>query len=284
MIKNTKADRADLFRARLTEAIARAGSNRSALARAAGVDRSTIAQLLADDGPRMPNAHLAAACAEALGVSADWLLGLTDRPERPGDVIAQAISMTDAARTIADDQLMDWHREAAGYKIRHVPATLPDLVKTKAVLSYEFAGAAIGSPEKRHEGGQTQLAYERRPETDTEVCSSLQSVEALARGEAIWRELPKSARREQLARMAALTRELYPTFRWFLFDARQRFSAPLTIFGPLRAAIYLGERYIVLNSRETVATLARHLDGLIRAAIVQPHEVSERFASLAAAV
>ena len=30
----------------------------------------------------LPNAHLAAECAQALGVSADWLLGLTERPER----------------------------------------------------------------------------------------------------------------------------------------------------------------------------------------------------------
>ena len=46
--------------------------------------------------------------------------------------------MTDAARTIADDQLLDWHREAAGYKIRHVPATLPDIFKTEAVLRWEY--------------------------------------------------------------------------------------------------------------------------------------------------
>ena len=274
-----------LFRERLLEVIARSRLSRSAFAERCGFDRSTLSQILSDPTGRLPRADTLLAIGRAEQVSLDWLLGLSaDGGPIVADLVEQADVEFAGSAAPSDEMLAQWRVEALGYKIRHVPATLPDLVKTKAVLSYEFAGAAIGSPEKRHEGGQTQLAYERRPETDTEVCSSLQSVEALARGEAIWRELPKSARREQLARMAALTRELYPTFRWFLFDARQRFSAPLTIFGPLRAAIYLGERYIVLNSRETVATLARHFDGLIRAAIVQPHEVSERFASLAAAV
>ena len=83
-----KRDRADLFRTRLAAQMAATGMNRSALARACGVDRSTVAQLLAKGGARMPNAHLAAECASALGISADYLLGLTDRPERAGDLLA----------------------------------------------------------------------------------------------------------------------------------------------------------------------------------------------------
>lgn len=274
-----------VFRERLLEVIDRTGLSRSAFAQRCGFDRSTLSQILSDPTGRLPRADTLLAIGRAEQVSLDWLLGLSsDGGPIVADLVEQADVEFAGSAAPGDEMLAQWRAEALGYKIRHVPATLPDLVKTKAVFDYEFREAAVGSPERRHEGGQTQLAYERRPETDTEVCSSLQSVEALARGEAIWRELPADARREQLARMAALTRELYPTFRWFLFDARKRFSAPLTIFGPLRAAIYLGERYIVLNSRATVATLARHFDGLIRAAIVQPHEVSERFAALAAAV
>jgi len=54
--------------------------SRSELARATGVDRSTIGQLLNSDLPRLPNAQLAADAASELGVSTDWLLGLTGRP------------------------------------------------------------------------------------------------------------------------------------------------------------------------------------------------------------
>ena len=75
-----KEERARLFRHRLSARMAATGMSRSALARACGVDRSTIAQVLGGaDDLRLPNAHLAAQCASALGVSADWLLGLSER-------------------------------------------------------------------------------------------------------------------------------------------------------------------------------------------------------------
>jgi hypothetical protein len=58
---------------------ARAGPNSPA---AIGVDRSTVSQLLSAEGARLPNAQVVAECAAALGVTADWLLGLSDRPEQ----------------------------------------------------------------------------------------------------------------------------------------------------------------------------------------------------------
>ena len=73
--------------------------------------------------------------------------------------------------------------------------------------------------------------------------------------------------------MIALLDELYPRFRWFLFDGLRNFAAPYTIFGPLRAALYLGGMYFVLNSTEHVRVLTQHFDTLIRAALVQPPHV-----------
>ena len=81
-----KRIRADVFRTRLQEAMSLKKVTRSALSRAANVDRSTIGQLLKNDYPRLPNAQLAADIAGALSVSTDWLLGLTNRPEAPGDI------------------------------------------------------------------------------------------------------------------------------------------------------------------------------------------------------
>ena len=129
-----KRRRASLFRERLIEVMSVKGMTKSGLSRAANVDRSTIGQLLKNDQPRLPNAQLAADAANALGVSTDWLLGLTNRPETPGDIIAAALSLSPAERTSADEQLLEWHHEAAGYKVRHVPATLPDILKTKRII------------------------------------------------------------------------------------------------------------------------------------------------------
>ena len=83
-----KEERADLFRKRVSERMAASGLSRSGLARECGVDRSTVAQLLNGDDPRLPNAHLAADFASALGVSADWLLGLTERSETAADLLS----------------------------------------------------------------------------------------------------------------------------------------------------------------------------------------------------
>ena len=55
-----KRIRADVFRTRLQEAMSLKKVTRSALSRAANVDRSTIGQLLKNDYPRLPNAQLAA--------------------------------------------------------------------------------------------------------------------------------------------------------------------------------------------------------------------------------
>ena len=60
------------------EAMSVKGVTKSGLPKAAHVDRSTIGQLLKSDQPRLPNAQLAADAAKALGVSTDWLLGLTN--------------------------------------------------------------------------------------------------------------------------------------------------------------------------------------------------------------
>ncbi|NNG02912.1 MAG: transcriptional regulator, partial [Inquilinus sp.] len=50
-------------------------------------------------------------------------------------------------------------------------------------------------------------------------------------------------------------------------------SVPVTIFGPLRAAIYVGQAYIVFNSTEHIRVLTHHFDSLIRGAVVQPTDV-----------
>ena len=117
-----KRDRARLFRDRLASAMAMAGRSQASLARAVGVDRSTLSQLLMADSTRLPNAQVVAECASALGVSCDWLLGLSDRRESAAELIAAAMTMTEAPRALVDERIFGWHQEAEGYKIRHVPA------------------------------------------------------------------------------------------------------------------------------------------------------------------
>jgi transcriptional regulator with XRE-family HTH domain len=261
-----KRDRAGLFRDRLARAMAEKSVTQSGLSRDAGVDRSTISQLLSGDGARLPNAQLVAECAAALGVSADWLLGLTERPERMADLLATSLTMTEAPRALIDETIFGWHQEAAGYKIRHVPATLPDMLKTRAMLRWEYEPQLGRTAEQAIGASEDRLAWMARSGSDYEMALAIHELEAFARAEGYYRGLPAAIRAEQIARLRDLYGELYPGLRIYLFDARRVFSAPVTVFGPLLAVLYLGRHYIAFRDSARVASFAQHFDWLVREA------------------
>lgn len=268
-----------LFQDRLDQAIIQQRISRANLAKRAGIDRSTLTQLLASENTRLPRADTAAALAEALQVSLDWLLGLSAEPRDLATVLHESLEVAMRPQTIADEHLARWHEEAAGYKIRYVPATLPDLTKTDRVLRHEFAEDAAKTAEQAIAASRGKLAYSRLPETDMEICLSRQTLEGFARGEGHWRTLPVEIRIEQLSFIAKLCEELYPKLRVYLFDEMTHYSAPYTVFGPLRAAVFIGQMYFVFNSTEHIHVLTRHFDDLIRAAVVRAHETA-RFVGL----
>jgi len=263
-----------LFRERLQALINDLGDTQAAFARRIGIDRSTLSQLLSGHDDRLPRADTVAAVAQTCQVSADWLLGLSQETAADQAIVGPPLEVATGAADPANDRLKAWHAEAAGYKVRYAPTTLPDLLKTEAVNRYEYGDSRGLSFKAAERGAFDRLDYSRRPENDVEIVSSIQSLESFARGEGIWRGLETSARREQLEHIARLTEELYPTLRWFLFDARERYAPPVTIFGPLRAVLYAGEVYFVFNSRDHIRLLTEHFDSLIRSAVIQPPEVS----------
>lgn len=262
-----RRNRAALFRARLAQAMAQRGQTQSGLARAAGVDRSTISQILAQ-GTRLPGAQLAADCAQALGISADWLLGLTDRPEPLADLLATSLSITEAPRALFDETIFAWHREAAGYKVRHVPATLPDMLKTPALAEWEYRPQLGRTAEQAIGAFQDQLSWMRTARSDYEIAMPLHELDAFAAGAGYYAGLAAEIRREQIDRLIALSAQLYPSLRIYLFDARRVFSSPVTVFGPLLAVIYLGRHYLAFRDSARVASISQHFDWLVREAAV----------------
>ncbi len=276
-----KRDRAVMFRARLAEAMAERGINRSALARATGVDRSTISQILGD-GTRLPNAQLAADCAAALGISADWLLGLAARPEPLADLLATSLTVTEAPRALIDETIFGWHREAAGYKIRHVPATLPDMLKTRGMVEWEYRPQLGRTAEQALGAFEDRLAWMRGARSDYEIALPLHELEAFTGGTGYYDGLPLALRRAQLDRLIELTEQLYPSLRLYLFDARRVFSAPVTVFGPLLAVVYLGRHYLAFRDSVRVASIAAHFDWLVKEAAFSAREVPDHLRGLRA--
>jgi transcriptional regulator with XRE-family HTH domain len=270
-----RRDTVAIFRARFLEALESAGLNRSELARRTGVDRSTLSQLLSPDNDRLPRADTVAAIASVLKVSLDWLLGLSHEAKSGADVLQESLQFTPSARTPVDENLARWHVEAAGYKIRYVPATLPDLIKTEDVMRFEYHDYVAKSADQAIAASHGRLAYTRLPDTDMEICMPRQSLEAFSRGEDRWRGLAPETRIAQLEKMAEIADELYPSLRINLFDAKTHYSAPYTIFGPGRAAVYVGQMFFVFTTTPHIRVLMRHFDELVRAATVQATETAD---------
>ena len=269
------------FRERLPVVMARTGLSPTAYARAVGIDRSTLSQLLSPEHERLPRAETLSAIAALAGVSVDWLLGLTSR-ERPGADVIEPVRIEGGAHSPMDDRFLRWYAEAeaAGYRIRSVPRSFPDFLKSADVLRYEYARW----PEV-DEAETARWAAERRErmrasELSQVCCVPLQAIQAFAHGTGQWDGLKADTRREQLIEMATICDALYPSLSFHLYDIRQTYSGAFTVFGLQRAMLYIGALFFVFTATEHVRALNRRFDDLVRAAVVQPAEVSQVFARL----
>jgi len=266
-----KRQLAEVFRARLQTVFDRARVSQAAFAEVIGIDRSALSLLLSGRMVRLPRVETLLAIAERHAVTIDWLLGVSQDEGVTGALLSSGFIET--TEEDGASLLMRWHAEAAGAKIRYVPARIPDLLRTTEVIAYE-AAAAHQSPLAQVEDAAFRLEYNRAAGTDMECCMPLQTLEQFAAGAGIWSGLSKAVRQAQLVHMATLIDELYPSFRLFLFDGRERFSIPYTIFGSTRVAIFAGQMYLVLSSAETIRTMQRQFEGLIRHTRTHAHEAA----------
>ena len=273
-MKASKRNICETFKLRLASLIARSGLSVSAFSKRCGLDRSALSQFLNDGSLRLPRSETLVSIAASENVSVDWLLGLSQDEA----VVGEVSSVFDIEHASAEQDrslLAEWHTEAAGYKIRYAPSSLPDLVRTPAVVNYEFGEKQSVQTRDKTEFAREQLDYSRLPETDMEVVMPFQRLENLASGKDIWNGLLRGQRQAQLAHMIHLIEELYPTFRLFLYDGRKHYLSPFTIFGPKRAAVYLGDMYMVINSVEHIRQLTRRFDEAIRLASIPPDRTSD---------
>ena len=276
-----KQDRATLFRERTREAMLAGGLTQARLAETAGVDRSTVSALLGASMPRLPNAQVVAEVAAALGVSADWLLGLADTPASIGEILSRSLEVRAASHDPVDTQIDRWYEEARGTKIRNVPSSLPAIVKTEAVLRVEYGDADRRTSAAAPPGMTDGLSADGSPDasdlarrvagSDLELCLPRQRLQALAAREGLWAGLTRQDVERQLARLAALHTTLYPRVRIYLYDAARHYSAPITVFGAQRAVVYLGRSYFAFTTSEHIVELTAQFDLLVRDAAVEAH-------------
>lgn len=269
MASPDKRDIAKIFRERLAQLVSRETGGLSGFAREAGIDRSALNQFLHGASPRLPRAETLCRIAEARGVPVDWLLGLSNTTE-VGQAIAPTVEIETAFHEDGTNPLDRWRQEAVGQKIRYVPAGLPDMLALPEAMDIDIEPARAVA---RRVQGANILTDVQTNDSDLEIAMPRQTLDDLAEGNGVWRDLDQPVRHRQLIRMAELCERHYPRMRLHLFDARRTYSAPFTVFGKHRAALYLGRNYLVLTASDQIRALAAHFDALLREAVIGPDRV-----------
>ena len=205
------------FRERLQALLDEERGGVAGFLRETGIDRSALSQFLDPGIDRMPRAETLRRIAEARGVTADWLLSLTNAPEGRQEV-TPSVQIESAELPEGGSPIDRWRREAAGMKLRYVPSSLPDMLG----LADDAPGpgpAPAGKPEK-------VLGGFRLGDMDVEIAMPVQTLQDLSKGASLWRGVDPVLRRRQLVHMAATCAEAYPTLRLHLYDGRRNLPRP----------------------------------------------------------
>ena len=147
-------------------------------------------------------------------------------------------------------------------------------------MEWEYAPTINRGPGQAIAAAEARLDWMRASESDYEIALPLHEIRAFALGQGYYDGLPAQLRREQLDWLLRVHDQLYPTLRLFLYDARRVYSAPITIFGPKLAAIYLGRYYVAFRDRDRVRAVTRHFDWLVREATHSARDVPAVLARL----
>jgi len=273
-----KRDLAAGFRERFRQIVAAETDGLSGFISDIGIDRSALSQFLDPRHDRLPRAETLRRIAEARGVSVDWLLCLENAPEGR-QTLSTSYQIESASAEDGSSPLDRWHGEAEGHKIRYVPSRLPDMLEMPKPSGQN--GQDIPLKNSETENVLSGLDHEDR---DIEVAMPIQVIEDLAQQRGLWRAAPAELCKAQLEFMARTCADHYPALRVHLYDGAQVFSAPFTVFGKLRAALYVGESYLVITAPEQVRAFVRRFDFLVRQSIVNPDVVHETFTQLASEI
>lgn len=238
---------------------------------AAQIDRSALSQLRDPKQDRLPRAETLRRIAAATGVSIDWLLCLENAREGRQEITHSSALL--GRELLADDQSSDqaplsrWRAEAAGHKLRYVPAKLPDMLS----LSANADGA------RSEEAILTDFDLDAM---DLEIAMPIQVLETLAQCQGDWRATPAETARRQISHMADMCDQHYPSMRLHLYDGTQDFSAPFTVFGRMRAAVYVGGAYISVTGPSDVGYFTKRFDSLVRKSLIPPDRVHQTLRNL----
>lgn len=265
-----RTDLSDLFRERLRDVLDAQQTSRGEFLRRVDMDRSALSQFLSPSNTRLPRADTLRRIAQVGGVSVDWLLGLENAREGRQEV-SSVVEIESEVLADGSTPLERWHREAQGSKLRYVPAHMPDLLHLAP-----GSDAPAGS-----DTAENVLGGVVTDDMDIEICMPQQTLQDLAARTGLWRGISVADCRRRLLYMAQVCEASYPRLRLHLYDGKAHFSAPFTVFGHQRVALYVGDAYLVVTERAQVRAFAAQFDRLVRASVIDAAKVHETLAQWA---
>ena len=270
-----KRDLATRFSERLRQVLDSREGGAAAFVRDTGIDRSALSQFLDPKTVRLPRAEALRNISVARGISVDWLLDLENAREGRQEVSSSIEIEGELNGDISP--LKRWREEADGHKMRYVPSTLPDMLSLAGLQPDDNRDKL----DARGGGVENVLDGMDIHDMDLEISMPIQTLEDVTHQTGLWRKFDPELCKRQLTHMAAICKENYPALRLHLYDGTKTFSAPFTVFGKMRVAIYVGEAYLVVTSKEQIKTFVHRFDGLVRQTIISPNKVDEHLAKLA---
>ena len=158
---------------------------------------------------------------------------------------------------------------------------MPDMLKTRDVLTWEYGPHLGRTASQAIAAAEDRLEWMYQSGSDYEIAMPLFEVQSFVDGSGYYSGLPAKTREAQVAHWLDLSAALYPRLRLYLFDARRLYSAPITVFGPLLAVIYVGRNYLAFRDDQRVRAFSDHFDHLVREASVGSRTFPEHLATLA---
>ena len=154
------------------------------------------------------------------------------------------------------------------------------MLKTPEFIEWEYLTHHSDGSEGALQALRDQQDWLHTGDSDLEIALPLHELSACAAGTGYYEGLPRDLRQAQLERIADTAQALYPRLRLFLFDARLVYSAPVTVFGPRLAVIYVGKFYLAFREAERIRIISDHFDWLLREARLDGKAVPDHIRAL----
>ena len=261
---------------RLNDAMTHRQFTVSQLSYGSDITKAALIRLLSDDLDRLPDTYTLVKLAHALDVSLDYLLGLgLQRMDSAMSFGADFFPDPFSSENTVYEEL--FLSQTGGYFV-YVCETLPELLKTRAVLEIELGDTARAAAYHARMEAVCSAAATR--ENNGLVIMDRRTIDQLISGTGLYVGLNAQQIREQIERLTSFIDSQQPTLTACVVDYRNHGLAQVFLSTPCRVVSRMGDGYVTTGNAE----LYQHLRHNARSACRDGVPFSDYVAGVAASL